>query len=354
MKKLSIRVLQEYAKAKNGLLVSTEYKNKRTNLTWQCEQKHQWEATYGNVKNNGSWCPVCSKRVTETLFVLQQYAKKLNGKCLSTTYLNVKQLIEWQCQSGHQWKCSWNSIKNQGMWCPRCGGKATVEDLQQHALNKGGKLLSIEYTNSMGPLLWQCKMGHKWNACWNSIKNNNSWCLVCNGTAKSDIEELKQFARSNSGKLLSNEYKNNKAHLLWACEKGHTWEACWYSVNICKSWCPRCATFKTEALCRQLLEEKLKISFPKQRIYYDTTNKQTWLEFDGYNEEHKTAFEYNGKQHYEYPNFYHKSEQEFLSAQDKDKRKRQYAIDNDIKLIIIPHTKKHVLNTYIEEAISVL
>ena len=79
------------------------------------------------------------------------------------------------------------------------------------------------------------------------------------------------------------------------------------------------------------------------RVYLKL-NKHTFmfgkqkLEWDGYNKESKIAFEYQGYQHYEYPNYYHKTKTVFLKAQERDKLKEQYAKDNNIKLIIIPFT----------------
>ena len=65
---------------------------------------------------------------------------------------------------------------------------------------------------------------------------------------------------------------------------------------------------------------------------------RSYYEFDGYNEEHKIAFEYHGYQHYVYPNFFHKTEKDFLSNQERDKAKEEYCKENNIKLIIIPYT----------------
>jgi len=39
--------------------------------------------------------------------------------------------------------------------------KIKIETLQQHAFNKGGKLVSTEYINNCTHLLWECEKGHR-------------------------------------------------------------------------------------------------------------------------------------------------------------------------------------------------
>lgn len=55
-----------------------------------------------------------------------------------------------------------------------------------------------------------------------------------------DINKVREFINNKSGKLLSNEYKNNKTKLTVQCEKGHTWETQWYRLQR-GAWCRKCA-----------------------------------------------------------------------------------------------------------------
>lgn len=68
------------------------------------------------------------------------------------------------------------------------------------------------------------------------------------------------------------------------------------------------------------------------------------MHFDGYAEvilggkKIKTAFEYNGRQHYEFPNQFHKTKEEFLKRSKTDYKKENMSKNNDIILIVIPYT----------------
>lgn len=73
------------------------------------------------------------------------------------------------------------------------------------------------------------------------------------------------------------------------------------------------------------------------------------LEIDAYHPESKIGIEYNGIQHYIYPNIFHKSREEFDKCVQRDKLKYQLAKENGIKLIVIPYhidTCKHKNNKY--------
>jgi hypothetical protein len=161
-------------------------------------------------------------------------------------------------------------------------------------------------------------------------------------TKKPTVKSISDFASSKGSKLLSTKYIDNNRDLGWECSKGHLWLAKWNNISKGR-WCPECSRFKTELTCKTLLEAKLDIVFKKTRFKYNNTI----YEFDGYNEEHKIAFEYHGIQHYEYPNYWHKTEKDFKAAQQRDKNKEQYCKENSITLLVIPYTEEKEIPLFI-------
>jgi hypothetical protein len=137
--------------------------------------------------------------------------------------------------------------------------------------------------------------------------------------------------------------------MLWKCKEGHQWEAKWTDIKNNNSWCPECASFKTEYKCKELLEQTFGFEFKKTRFYYANNNKHKYFEFDGYNKENKIAFEYHGYQHYIFPNFFQKTLEIHENAKQRDMDKVIYAKENNIKLIIIPYTEEKNLESYIKE-----
>ena len=57
-KKLTIQHAQEVAKKKNGRCLSSDYINSGKKLLFECSKGHQFSARYRDVKHKNSWC-VC-------------------------------------------------------------------------------------------------------------------------------------------------------------------------------------------------------------------------------------------------------------------------------------------------------
>ena len=79
------------------------------------------------------------------------------------------------------------------------------------------------------------------------------------------------------------------------------------------------------------------------------------LEIDGYCEKYKIGFEHNGKQHYEFPNIYHKNEGEFKYQLQRDIFKRRMCKNMGVELITIPYNvPESQLEIYIVEKLRAI
>lgn len=96
--------------------------------------------------------------------------------------------------------------------------------------------------------------------------------------------------------------------------------------------------YKCEELCRSTLQEIYGCKFPKIRPPW-LRNPETGrnMELDGYNESVRVGFEYNGEQHYCFPNRWHKYKWEFDKQVDRDKLKDKLCKQHGILLIKIPY-----------------
>lgn len=132
--KLSIEHAKKTAEERGGQCLSTEYKNQKTHLRWKCgnPDHSEWPASYDSVLNGGHWCPACgeekwlarveSRRLPDGLELAQRIAHEHGGKCLSTQYVNIQALMEWECEDSHRWENSLTKVKDRGQWCPECMG----------------------------------------------------------------------------------------------------------------------------------------------------------------------------------------------------------------------------------------
>jgi len=164
----------------------------RYKLKWKCNQSHIWEATPENVigsrAKEGTWCPKCAsvsrgRKQADTIENINLFAKSKGGKCLSESYINAQQKLNWQCGKGHTWWANANSVKS-GSWCPFCAGKiVTLDSINKWAATYSGKCISKSYKRNSLPLEWSCKAGHKWQMSLSKmqrrVKDSKFWCQYC-------------------------------------------------------------------------------------------------------------------------------------------------------------------------------
>lgn len=103
-----------------------------------------------------------------------------------------------------------------------------------------------------------------------------------------------------------------------------------------KSCCPKCR--KTDSIGAQYITNILvdnNILFEKEKRLDGLK-----LRFDFYleNDNHKIAIEYNGIQHYKEVEYFSSTLKE---VQDRDERKAQYCLQNNIELYVIPYTDNY-------------
>jgi len=258
---------REIAEARGGKCLSTEYLGWGKKLKWQCAEGHIWETIPSLIKNRNAWCPACaSSKRRLAIEEMQKLAESKGGKCLSDTYVNSRTELKWQCEEGHIWETTPDTVKYSGIWCTICSRKSTSNmkagassyaeeillEMQKLAETNGGKCLSNAYVNLKTKLKWQCAKGHTWEAVPYQMRRG-TWCPVCDREKRMPtIEEMHQIAKARGGECLSVEYVHSKTKLKWQCAEGHVWEAEAYQVKGKGTWCPICFHAK-----RRLTIEKM-------------------------------------------------------------------------------------------------
>jgi hypothetical protein len=105
-----------------------------------------------------------------------------------------------------------------------------------------------------------------------------------------------------------------------------------------------------EEKCRDVFESLTGRAYPTIRpnwLVNPKTGKK--LELDGYCADLRSAFEYNGKQHYSYPNSFHKTEADFDNLIERDQHKMNTCQDYGVRLLVIPYDlKDDQLHDYIK------
>jgi hypothetical protein len=140
--------------------------------------------------------------------------------------------------------------------------------------------------------------------------------------------------------LDKDEYKTSHADMRWKCNVcKKVWLACYNNVYNCKSWCPNCASGRSEIYCRAILTELYpEYKFISCRPDFLLGEKGRNLELDMYCEELKLCLEYQGVQHAVFDKFMHGTEEKFKAQQDRDAFKAEKCKEHGIHLVCIPHT----------------
>lgn len=97
-----------------------------------------------------------------------------------------------------------------------------------------------------------------------------------------------------------------------------------------------------ERICCQTMERIYGIPFATVRPAW-LINPETGarLELDCYNDELKIAVEYNGEQHYKWPNFLNQTYEQFINQVRRDSFKMDICDRNNVYLIVVPYNVPH-------------
>lgn len=219
-----------------------------------------------------------------------------------------------------------------------CGAAQQKEDPGRHestCIGPGGECLSEEYKGANTPLRWRCGRGHLWSTSYANVEHNGTWCPDCAGYKPPHltIGDAQTTALERGGECLSSTYDNSATKLAWQCAEGHKWLASYNHVGHLGHWCPYCL-YKNEGETRACLEDLLCRPFPKARPGW-----LQGLELDGYNEDLRLAFEYQGRQHDEYTLHFHRGGPADLERQQcRDATKAELCHEEWVTLIVVPHT----------------
>jgi hypothetical protein len=197
---------------------------------------------------------------------------------------------------------------------------------------------SVDYVNQNTEVTIRCK---KHNLVFEKLPFlflKGSGCSKCSkqniDTQRSDetLLKIRKYVKKLEGKCLSEEYITNEKNLQFECKYGHKFKESWSDVKNSLRWCPKCSKNRLigESIARQIMEHALQIEFPSVYI-----KEMEGLQLDGYNAEHKIAFEYQGYQHYTQTSYFHESDSQYKSQIVRDKEKKRLCKKNGIKLIEI-------------------
>ena len=249
----------------------------------------------------------------------------------------LKKRIYWKCQ------CSCGRIKSirgdalkQIQTCGEC-----IKDLSNQRF---GRLIAIRKgkKDKAQHQFWICKCDCGKIVEINSDNLRRGTTQSC-GCLHSEIThniKFRDITNEKFGKLTAIDYimdKNNKVYWYCLCDCGN------YCIvagsNLKNGHTQSCGCIHSsigEINIVKLLEEN-GIEYVKEYTFTDLPNRR----FDFYLPKYNRLIEFDGKQHFKYIHTWHKSEEAFILAQQRDIEKNNYALEHNISLVRIPYTERN-------------
>lgn len=226
--------------------------------------------------------------------------------------------------------------------CAKDIQKPKWEDINLLFEQNNYMLHSTEYVNAKRKLEYTCSihlnMGIQ-SITYNNLKSGFG-CRYCGRertamARRLSFDEVKNIFAKNDMILLEQEYKNTQEKLKYIC-KNHIEVGVqeMSTVNAYKNHCPYCNMIKGENKILSFLMQH-KIRFQHQKSYDNLLGVGGGkLSYDFYLPDHNVLIEYQGEQH-EHPISIFGGEKQFNIQKEHDRRKRDYAMRNNIDLFEI-------------------
>ena len=333
------KITNEYVKclveAKGWELLNSNYKNPKSILQIKCDKKHIFSTSYNSFAGSKG-CPVCAKNKTHTYEEIKAAVEKKNWVLLDKEIKNTLQKINCICDKGHHISVQWQNIRDNQRCAACCGNqKYTIEYVREVLKNKNWELLSNEYISNQGKLICKCNNDHIIETSFSRIVQNIG-CKYCVGGGRFEFDFIKKYIENYGFKILSDSYLNAGTKLKLQCPKGHIIDMSFrtFKNNHKAGICPICSIRYSEKTILKFLNEHTKYEwksvFPSWLKY-----KKRNCQIDAYCEELKVGIEIQGRQHFEFPNYWHKTKRDFIDQQLRDQFKKDKCKELKVKLLEI-------------------
>ena len=296
--------------------------------------------------------------MSSKLIKANEFAVANKGYCLSFEIKTTESTVYWMCEKFHIFKRSLSESQRAKFFCRQCHTINSKKEYKPYADEIASKNNSVCHSASIPTkdmkAKWTCSLGHNFERSLERIEQNGTFCPKCShdfviyNQKNLGIEACHDMASSKNGLCLSDKYINTFYKYKWQCSEGHIWEA---SLNNCRKghWCPYCKN-KTENKVRAIFENLLGVEFPPTRFPWLIGAKGGRMSLDGYNDQLKLAFEYDGEYHFR-PHYTNK-DYKLETRQKNDELKNKLCKEQGIHIIRIDYTQKFQLEEVIQQKIS--
>ena len=242
---------------------------------------------------------------------------------------------------GEFWQIPRRHIQGEG--CPKCAieKRANQKRLSEEEFIKRAKEIypqynydKVKYKNYLTKVIIECPIHGNFEIAPGNLLSNKQGCAKCHGGVSIDTNEFKIRALKVHGNRYdySNvNYINSRTLVDIICIKHGNFQQT-PANHLSGQGYPICSLSKGEQQIIQILNEH-EIDYIHQ--YKVVVNNKTYY-IDFYVPDYKLYIEYNGKQHYEYIQYFHEGGRTLEEQQERDEIIRNYCKDKG-ELLEIPY-----------------
>lgn len=345
-----------YISSRNCELISKEYINCDTPLKIKCSCGNTFHKSYYQFKNAGidkcGNCLMLDGRLDFNYNFIKDYVDNSSDcKLISKEYRNNAEALEFKCKCGDFFKASFSAFRYRNkQQCNKCSrgnaGRKMMYDFQYVKevveSTNGCSLDQLYYKGVFHPLNIICKCGNKFTTNFSNFRGGKNTCNECTSLHMSQkmsysYEYISNYISKNTEfKLLSTEYENCNGLLNLICSCGRSCKTTFGRIKFKNKFvCNYCAPYHSKG--EKLISEyfiKNKVKFTEQ--YKDNSLLGLGgnnLLFDFYLPDYNILIEYQGEYHDGTAR--NQTDEQFVIQQEHDKRKKEYAKQNNIKLLEI-------------------
>ncbi len=340
--------LQEFhSKNTHNIIPLTPYVNSHTKITCRCNECKNIFSSSPYVLLRNSNCPKCAikinaRKATKTHQLFVEEIKDNNPSIeVVGTYEHAHKKIKFACKlCGYEWNATPSHVLH-GTGCPCCNGREQLSYEQVIARIKNPTIKIVgNYINKNTRVLCKCDIcGKEWYAIPNNLIKGTG-CPNCKNirsglNQRKNIEDFKNEMKQLHPEIeLLSDYKGaNKKITIKIIDTDEVREVTPSALYLSGRYDSR--NYKGEQVIAKVLD-KYNIAYIHGKRFNDLRGKRNPLEYDFYLPKERIAIEFQGEQHFRAVSYFGGKEK-FVIQQKHDEKKRDYAKNNNIRLIEIKY-----------------
>jgi hypothetical protein len=331
-------------------LLSNEYVKIKNKLIIEDSEHFKFHLSFDNIKISHKRKSKLEKFSPVNIFTLdniQLYLNQINSgiMLLSNVYINNREKLCFKCKNNHIFERSLDNIFKYSQ-CLECEGqmRRTTEDFKRQVYNLVGEEYSVlgEFVSVDDPIKIKHNIcGREYDAIPYCFLNMQaSRCPRCNFGYHKNTEDIRNilYQRYNGEYELIGDYITGNINVSIRHNKcGHIWNVYLYSLlSENPSGCPNCNQSKGENKINNMLKYYNIYSIPQKKFDELVGLGGGNLSYDFYLPDYNLLIEYQGEFHDGSRRASKiQSRDDFEKQQEHDRRKREYAKQNNYNLLEI-------------------